>query len=277
MPSPSISSPVSTPVSAPLATLPAADDVPLVSRLVEFLRERRFAAGERLPPERFLAAHLGVSRNALREAIATLSALRVVESRANSGIYLKDLAAESSFETIVMLSELGKSPSAQEVVDMMEVRQTLELDAVRLACRRRSEADLATMDRILQQTDEVLASGGNIADLDQAFHMLLASASQNGVLVRMLHAFYRLSLARRRIYFANVEAGRASAAEHRALTLAVAQRDEVAGQQLMNNHIGDAMRYWSEVFGVVPPPAPRWAAEAGDVPQPGIKPSSAGA
>lgn len=233
------------------ATAPSSgDDTPLVTRLLEFLRNRRFEPGERLPPQRELAVRLGVGRNALREAIATLSALRVVESKPNTGgIYLKDMAAESSFETIIMLSELGTAPSAQEVVDMMEVRQNLELSAVRLACRRRTDADLAAMRRVRVQTEETLAQGGNIADLDQSFHMLLASASQNSVLVRMLHAFYRLSLARRRIYFANIEAARASAADHSALIQALEKRDEDAGQQLMTHHIGSAMRYWKEILG----------------------------
>ncbi|MDP3136835.1 MAG: FadR/GntR family transcriptional regulator [Burkholderiaceae bacterium] len=233
------------------ASAPApGDDTPLVTRLLEFLRARRFEPGERLPPQRVLATRLGVGRNALREAIATLSALRVVESKPNTGgIYLKDIAAESSFETIIMLSELGTAPSAQEVVDMMEVRQNLELSAVRLACRRRTDADLAAMARVLAQTEETLNKGGNIADLDQSFHMLLASASQNGVLVRMLHAFYRLSLARRRIYFANIEAARASAADHSALIAALEKRDEDAGQKLMTHHIGSAMRYWRETLG----------------------------
>jgi len=223
---------------------------PLIAKIIEFLKDRRFEPGERLPSERYLAARFGVGRNALREAIATLSALRVLETRANSGIYLKDARAESSFEAIVLLSELGTTPTAQEVIDMMEVRITLEQDAMARACERRTDDDIQQLRDILSQTEALLAAEGNIAELDHKFHMKLASASHNGVLVRILNAFYRLSLERRRVYFQSVEAGRATARQHLQIVDAIERRDSRSASDLITKHIGDAARYWAEVLGV---------------------------
>ena len=146
----------------------------LVRRVLDFIRERGLEPGERLPAERVLAERLGVSRNALREALASLTSLRAVEARPHSGIYVKSLGLESSFETTVLLSEAGAAPTATEVAESMEVRLPLERQAISLACARRTAADLAALKRILDDTDRIVATGGNIIDCDQAFHLALA-------------------------------------------------------------------------------------------------------
>lgn len=225
----------------------AAPTAPLISKLMTFLRERRFEPGERLPSERYLSEKFGVGRNALREAIAALTALRVLESRANSGIYLKDLSAESSLDAMVLFSELGELPTAKEITDMMEARVGLELQAIALACERRTEEDLLALGETLQRTEKTLAAKGNIAELDQTFHMQLAGASHNAVIVRILHAFYRLSLARRRVYFSDLKAGRATAAQHADLVKALEQREVERARELISRHVSTGMRYWAEL------------------------------
>ena len=225
----------------------------LVRRVLDFIRERGLEPGERLPAERVLAERLGVSRNALREALASLTSLRAVEARPNSGIYVKSLGLESSFETTVLLSEAGAAPTATEVAESMEVRLPLERQAISLACARRTAADLAALKRILDDTDRIAAAGGNIIDCDQAFHLALAGASHNSVLVRVLNAFYCLTLPRRRTFFANPKRGARSAADHRKIVAAVERRDARVGVALTEKHLGNARIYWGEVLK----PAPR--------------------
>lgn len=220
----------------------------LIKRVVEFARDNRFAAGDRLPAERLLAAKLGVSRNALREALATLESLRVIEARPNSGVFLRRSAAESSFEAIVLLAELGHQPTATEVRESIEVRAPLERQAITLACGRRTEADLAALRAILHDTRALLAAGDNIADSDQAFHLALANASHNSVLARMLNAFYCLTLPRRRHYFADPARGAASDRGHRKIAAALEKRDAAQATALMDRHLGNAQVYWKEAL-----------------------------
>jgi DNA-binding FadR family transcriptional regulator len=229
----------------------------LVKKILDFVRERNIEPGERLPAERLLAERLGVGRNALREALATLVSLRVVEIRPNSGVYLRKLAAESSFETLVLLAEMGTAPTPAEVRETMEVRAPLERQAIALACERRTAEDLAQLRQILDQSDIVLAGGGNIADCDQAFHLALVGAAHNSVLVRMLNAFYCLTLPRRRVYFADPKRGAESAASHRAIVQALARRDARNGVLLMEQHLSNAAYYWREALGEGAPPARR--------------------
>jgi DNA-binding FadR family transcriptional regulator len=218
----------------------------LVWKIVEYLREKRLEPGDRLPGERYLAERFGVGRNTLREAFAALVALRVLETRPHSGVYLRKSAVESSFEALVLLAELGAPPSKREVLESIEIRMALEQLAVRLACERRGPEDLRRLTDTVEATDRVLATSGNICALDQSFHTALAEASHNSVLVRILHAFYRLSLARRQTYFEDVEKGRQAAEDHRALVQAITARDAAQAEILMSGHLGMARRYWEE-------------------------------
>jgi len=159
------------PIDMDKAAAPLRDTGPsaVIAGIIHYLRERRLQPGDRLPSERDLAERLGAGRNAVREALATLVTLRMVESRPNSGIYLRHVERESSFEAMVMLADMGATPTPTEVAETMEVRAHLETLSVRLACSRRSDGDLAKLEEILDRTDAELAANGNIASLDTAF------------------------------------------------------------------------------------------------------------
>src|SRR5438105_351507 len=60
----------------------------IVAQLLAMLRERKLRSGDKLPPERELAALMNVSRPSLREALRTLSVMGVIELRHGSGIYV---------------------------------------------------------------------------------------------------------------------------------------------------------------------------------------------
>jgi GntR family transcriptional regulator, transcriptional repressor for pyruvate dehydrogenase complex len=221
---------------------------PHVARLMAFIAERRLQPGDRLPSERELAERLGSSRNALREAIATLTALGVVESRPQSGIYLREIRRQSSFEALVMLSRLGREPTLSEISETMEVRAVLEHTAIELACARRDDEDLATLDRILEETEGIIDEKGNIADADNAFHLALVSATHNAILVRVVNSFYEFTLARRRQSFARLQLAKTQHRQHKEIVEAVRARDAVRATKLIHAHIERS--YW-------PVPAPR--------------------
>ena len=217
--------------------------------MLAFFKERQYENGERLPSERALAERFGVGRNALREALSTLNALRVIEARPNSGIYLRRMSTDSSFETIVLLAEMGEPPSQKEVQETLEVRWPLEMRAVQLACERRTEADLDSMASVITATDAVLAVGGNIYALDTAFHIALIKCTHNDVMVRLLNSFYRLSEGRRHALFADPKRGAETAHQHERIYEAIRKRDSNAVTQLMEAHIHRASIYWSEILG----------------------------
>ena len=67
---------------------------PIAARLIALITERQLQPGDRLPPERELAASMGVSRSSLREALRALAMLGVTEMRHGDGTYLTSLEPE---------------------------------------------------------------------------------------------------------------------------------------------------------------------------------------
>lgn len=217
--------------------------------ILDMVQERQLQPGDRLPSERDLAERLGIGRNAVREGVAALTTLRVLEARPNSGLYLKHIATDSSFETLAMLAEMGSTPSPVEISETTEVRQALETLAVELACVRRTEDDLDRMEDILLRTERVLREDGNIAEHDTEFHLALVGATHNSVLVRVLNSFYRMTAARRSAWFGNQAQGRSSARDHRKLLQAVAARDAEEARRQIERHMTRATAYWKQVLG----------------------------
>lgn len=224
----------------------------VIAGIIDYLKERRLQPGDRLPSERDLAERLGAGRNAVREALATLVTLRMVESRPNSGIYLRHMERDSSFEALVMLTDMGATPTPTEVAETMEVRAHLEALSVGLACERRTEEDLARLEDVLRATDEVLAAEGNIARMDTEFHIALVDATHNSILVRVLNAFYRFTARRREVMFADHTNGVASAREHRKLVDFIRARDLDKAEALILRHMNRGRNYWSTALAKRP-------------------------
>ena len=220
----------------------------LIGRLLPFIAHRRLEPGDRLPSERELAERFGVSRGALREAIAVLETLRMVERRPNSGIYLRTVDRQGSLDAIVLQAELGIPLTETEVSEVVELRRILELQAVRLAAERRSAADLARLDQVLAESARVIAAGDNLADQDAAFHLAVVEATGNHVFLRVVNSFYLLSRARRRHYFADGQRAPLSHAQHVAMRDAIAAGEPDAAEAAMGGHLRGVESYWMELL-----------------------------
>ncbi len=221
---------------------------PALARIMDYIRGRQLQPGDRLPSERDFAERLHIGRSAVREAIATLVALRVVQARPNSGIYLRRLDKDSSFEASVMLAGLGEVPDATEVAETMSVRAHLELLSVQLACAQRTPQDVARMEQVLRDTTRACEAGDSLGELDTEFHLAVAQATHNSVLVRVLNAFYQLTAPRRALMLGDVAQARRTLDEHTQLCLHIRQGDAVAASAVMTAHMTRARAFWREVL-----------------------------
>ncbi|MBP0443565.1 FadR family transcriptional regulator [Roseomonas sp. SSH11] len=220
----------------------------LIGRLLSFVAHRRMEPGDRLPSERELAERFAVGRGAVREALAVLETLRVVERRPNSGIYLRPVEKQGSIEAIVLQAELGIPLTEAEVREVVELRRILEMQAMRLAAERRHAEDILRLDEILDATDRAIAAGENPADQDAAFHLAMVEATGNHVYLRVVNAFYLMSRNRRRAYFADGTRAPLSQTQHRAMRDAVAAGDPDRAEAAMGGHLRGVESYWIELL-----------------------------
>ena len=216
----------------------------VIGQILEFIRHRRYEQGDRLLSERDFSAKFGVTRQYIREAIATLEAVRVVERRSNSGIYLRDVDAEGSIDAMVLQVETGGVLKRSEVADSMELRRILEVQAVRLACERCDNDDLEFLANNLEETKKKIDAGESIAVEDRQFHQRIIASTRNKALVRVVNSFYELSRQRRDIYFSDLERCQASYEQHIEIFEAIKRRRVGQASKCMENNLTRTVAAW---------------------------------
>lgn len=219
----------------------------VVTETIAFIKRRGYLAGERLPSERDLAERFAVSRSAVREALTKLQAMRLIERKSSSGIFLGKEPGTTSLEALVLTHDLGIPMDDTDIRESMEVRRLLEVQAIRLACQRRSDTDIEALDRVLAATETEIAAARPIADMDYQFHMTIFRATQNMIFVRVVNPFYLLSRSRRRSFFQDTRRGQISHAQHVAIVDAIRDQDAERGAELMANHIGRVERHYLDL------------------------------
>ena len=217
-------------------------------KVFAFLRSRLLAGslkpGDRLIPERELAAQLGVSRAILREALRALTMLGIVEIRDRVGTVVRrpDVSVLNDFFTFAI------AQTTDVVDDIMQARIAIECQAIRLATERATVGDLerlqAALARIAPTIDEPEAGGR--ADYD--FHRALVAAGRSDTLSVLYDAMAEVlmtsHLARRRTLDALGEMRTYLIEDHRRIFRAVVDRDPARADAVLREHfaIGDEFR-----------------------------------
>jgi DNA-binding FadR family transcriptional regulator len=211
-----------------------------VRKTLEFVRHHRLSKGDRLPSERDLSERFGVTRGSVREALAVLDAMRITERKPKSGIFLRNTLDDGGLDALVLQADLGLPFDAQVTRDVTEARIICEQQAFRLACQRRTEADLARLHGLLDSYAGLVKAGHDLADADVEFHLAVVAASQNRVLVRTLTPLMLMSTSWRRRYFASDKIRKRSLADHRGFVAAIEARDEAGAATLVQRHVTTA-------------------------------------
>jgi len=142
--------------------------------------------GDKLPTEGYLVKQLKIARPTLREALSVLDYVGILESVQGGGYYVKSV---SPLQPSVLLSRNGKSISPYELVG---ARLLIEPEICRLAARERSEKDLANLAQVLEKMREKISKGTLTNREDNAFHLGIARAASNVILLSMVETLMSL-------------------------------------------------------------------------------------
>lgn len=204
------------------------------------------ANGGKAPSERELAEHFTVSRGQVRESLAILEAMHVIERRAKSGIYLRK--DQRGIEQLAFFARAGLPLNPRQIYEAVEVRKIHEIKAAELAAERATEENYANLERTLAASEERIGAGKGLAQLDHDFHLEIVRATQNEVFYNLCTTFYVLSEKRLSLYFQDTERSRKSHQEHMQIYDALRRRDGALSMALMNSHLRGAMSYWAELL-----------------------------
>ncbi len=214
----------------------------LLAELAAYLYARSSAETGRTPSERELAEHFSVSRGQIRETLAILEAMRIVERRAKSGIYLT--TRQASVEAMALFARAGVPLDPIQIYETVELRKIHEIKAAELACSRATEENFERLREILEISERRIARSEGLAREDRDFHLEIVRATQNSMFHKICSVYYVMGEERLPIYFNDPDRNRRSHAEHVQIYEALQRRDGNLAQALMSAHLQGAESYW---------------------------------
>ena len=195
---------------------------------------KKLKPGDFLGTENELAARYDVSRIVARDALRTLEALGIVEikmgkgggariARGNARLFAEALAVQLD------LTGVGAA-------EIMEAQRAIECLAAELAAENATEADIAKLRALIDDADAAIDDPERFTQLGAEFHLAVAEASHNRVLVVQLISLQHVSWPRRNPTL-NAKVARRVNDVHRELFELIEMRDPTGARQLMDDHV----------------------------------------
>lgn len=203
----------------------------LVDAAAGIMREQiaagQWKVGERIPTEPMLAEMLQVSRGTVREAVKTLAVAGLLEVRQGAGTYVR--TASDPADTLRRLKRAS-------LRDNFEVRCALEVEAARLAARRRGEEDVAHLYFLLDARGNWAEEGekGAFVKRDLTFHLALVDAARNPALAE-LYRWFSAAVSDTIAATLEGELPEPDTAAHRAIIDAIAAGDSDRAESAVRN------------------------------------------
>ena len=187
------------------SVLPIKVDLPsrafdtICQKVRDLLADGSLKPGDKLPAERQLAEQFGVGRSALREALRTLEAAGILTLKkgAHGGAFIREGDPSRVTQVIQDLLHLGSI----SLENLTEARIVVQESIVRLACERATLADLAALDKCIDQEEQLTIEKkfSERLNVSMQFYELLAAAAHNPVLSITVDAMTKILLSVLRI------------------------------------------------------------------------------
>jgi len=155
----------------------------VASQLRRNISEGKLRPGDKLPPERDLAQMFGVSRNTMREALRALELSGLIELKLGSagGAFVLPGSSNAVVNGMRDLYFLGAITPGH----LTAARISVSAAVIRMACENMTEEELAELERNVAMAEEMHNAGSfeERTKYHQAFHVLLAKATHNPILL----------------------------------------------------------------------------------------------
>jgi len=204
-----------------------------LAKLLSLIKKRQLRPGDKLPPERELAATMGVSRPSLREALRALAIMNVIEIRQGSGTYVSSLETGLLVEHLDFVFSLDDSTFLQ----LFEARKILEAGIVEVAAQRITDQEIAELEACLARSLKSVNDHQAFLQTDLELHEKIAAASKNPILIRFMAAISQLGIASRRRTVDIPGVPEQVLKDHRAIVEALKARDPQAARQALLQHL----------------------------------------
>ncbi|MDM8160795.1 FadR/GntR family transcriptional regulator [Labilibaculum sp. K2S] len=173
-------------------------------RIEEAIRQKKLLVGAKLPSERELCEMFAVSRTALREALRRLSARGLIEIKKGSGMYVSELKIKDAIDSLNLYYDL--SFDSNLIPQIIEVRRVFEPEIARMAANNRRDKDLDLLLKNIGDLEDCDPDNTQMeADIINKFHLNVAKASCNPIVIITMEPIYSLLPRMRNLIYANVD------------------------------------------------------------------------
>lgn len=209
----------------------------ILDQIRQLVAKGALKPGDRLVSERELSERLQVSRASVREAFSALDMMGILDSKPGEGTFIREEPQDSIIKPLALMFMLYQENS----LEVLEVRAILEAGSAALAAMRATEEDIAKIKQELDAMEQDVRNGA-IGELpDARFHLAVAEAGKNKVLVRLMNTVSDLIVetmrySRQRLF---VTPGNKQMLleQHQEIYRAIADRDPEAAREAMRAHL----------------------------------------
>lgn len=154
-------------------------------KIRQMIFDGQIKPGEMLPPRKELAAQFGVGISTIHEAVKSLDAVGLVESRPGKGTWVRHDALDSAIRPSIITNRFGDI----DIETIYEARLMLEVSLAELAAQKATPEDIEAIWEAFHASQAVIHDNEAFARLDWDFHMAVAKAGHNV----LIETFYHLS------------------------------------------------------------------------------------
>ena len=207
----------------------------IVQQIEESIVKGVLKPGDQLPAERELAQRFGVSRTAVREAVKALREKGLVEAYSGRGTFITDGTTQAVRQSLDLITKIGQPEGSTQLA---EVRAILEPEIAAFAAIRIQEPELATMREAVAVMDRAGADPDAYIEADLDFHLALAEAAANPIILSLIDSIVGL-LREQRLRIFKVSGGpERGQIHHKNILAAVERHDPENAREAMREHLG---------------------------------------
>ena len=211
----------------------------IVQQVEDSILKGQLKPGDQLPAERELAQRFGVSRTAVREAVKTLREKGLVEAYSGRGTFVTNGTSQAIRQSLDLMIRINKQEGSAHLA---ELRLVLEPEIAGLAAERIEEQLLSTMREAVVVMDRNLRDPDGYVEADLDFHLALAEAAANPLILSLLDSIVGLLREQRSRIF-NVKNGpERGQFHHKRILAAVESRDSEAARDAMRAHLKQVLQ-----------------------------------
>lgn len=221
--------------------------VQIYEQILSGIQSGIFQVGDKLPSERELCIHFGVSRAPIRQALSALEMNGFISSRQGDGVFVKDTQATAIKNVLEIVAE-SVSPE-----DILEARLVIEPLIIKFAALRATDEELENLNKIVRKMEIETKQGIYAPETDEELHHSIAKASHNELFIAFMASIGK-AMQQQKIWtflrdrsVTHPDYRETNFNEHKRIIEAVVSRNEKEAVKKMTLHMQKLQhRYWKE-------------------------------